>query len=685
MKIDVNGNVLPKGAAAEVPVTRAVIAMKPVDYMTDEELFATPTGSVFVYDIECYRNFFYIAFRCIKTKKVVDFEISPDTTYNRTKLRWMLWRFCFVGFNSRNYDIFMLLRSLDEFITNEELKDMSDDIIKNELTYFDIQKKYKIEIPAINHIDLIEVAPLSASLKTYGGRLHSKRMQDLPFPEWAVLSYDDAQFVKNYCANDLELTEDMLFGLTEQLSLRETMGREYNLDLRSKSDAQVAEAVIGKELAKLTGHYPKKPTIKPGTLFRYQVPEFIKFQTPQLQKALEDIRGALFEVSFGGESKWPDGLGEIELGDNGKPKKKTDGSGFIWSIPVRMGSSVYRVKMGGLHSSEKSISHVADDETVISDHDVESYYPRIILNQGIYPQHLGPAFLDVFGKIVDRRVHAKRTGDKITADSLKITINGTFGKLGSKYSIIYAPDLLLQVTISGQLCLLMLIEMFELNGISVISANTDGIVIKLKKSQLALRDQIIKHWEGVTQFVTEETRYLAVYSRDVNNYIAVKQKFDKDRKQWLAEADGCKFKGAFANPWADEKAKIFRFHKNPEATICIEAASAYITKGTPVAETILASRDITKFVNVRAVKGGGHKDGVYLGKVVRWYYAEGDFTAIHYVGSGNKVPKTEGATPVMDLPEHFPNDVNFGWYIKETTEILTKIGCFAKKESAPLF
>ena len=84
MKLDVNGNVIPKGVVAEVPVTRAALELKPVEYMTDEELFAIPTGSVFVYDIECYRNFFYIAFKCIATGKVVDFEISPDTTYNTT-------------------------------------------------------------------------------------------------------------------------------------------------------------------------------------------------------------------------------------------------------------------------------------------------------------------------------------------------------------------------------------------------------------------------------------------------------------------------------------------------------------------------------------------------------------------------------------------------------------------------
>jgi len=676
LKIDENGNVLTKGAKAEPKLRRGVIQMRPVDYMPDEELFAKATGSVFVFDIECYPNFFYIAFKCILTGRVVDFELSADVQLNREKLRWMLWRYCFVGFNSKKYDIYMLLMALENpNITNQELKDLSDDIIKNSLFGFAIEKKYKIDVPNVNHIDLIEVAPLSASLKTYGGRLHCQRMQDLPFPEWHVLTYDEAQFVKNYCVNDLDLTALAMFELKDQLSLREVMSKEYNIDLRSKSDAQVAEAVIGKEIAKVAGAYPKKPTIHPDSMFRYHVPDYINFKTPELQKAVADIGAAYFKLGATGEPLWPDGLGELEKGKDGKKR---------WVLKIKLGDTVYKMGMGGLHSQEKSISHIATPDVVISDHDVESYYPRIILNQGLYPAHLGRAFLDVYGRIVERRVAAKRSGDKTTADSLKITINGSFGKLGSKYSILYAPDLLLQTTISGQLSLLMLIEKFEVAGIPVISANTDGVICKCPTDKLSLRDAIIKEFETETDFVTEETRYLAVYSRDINNYIAVKQAQDKATKAWLNEAAGCKFKGAYSNHWADPKAAIFRFHKNPETTICIEAAAAYITKGTPIEETITNDRDITKFIKVRSVKGGGHKDGEYLGKVVRWYYAEGDFTAIHYVGSGNKVPTSEGGSPLMDLPDYFPNDVNFGWYIAKTTEILTEIGCFAKKESATL-
>ena len=50
---------------------------------------------------------------------------------------------------------------------------------------------------------------------------------------------------------------------------------------------------------------------------------------------------------------------------------------------------------------------------------------------------------------------------KTTSDTLKICVNGSFGKLGSKFSFLYAPELLIQTTMTGQLALLMLIEMSQ--------------------------------------------------------------------------------------------------------------------------------------------------------------------------------------------------------------------------------
>ena len=36
-------------------------------------------------------------------------------------------------------------------------------------------------------------------------------------------------------------------------------------------------------------------------------------------------------------------------------------------------------------------------------------------------------------------------------------------------------------------------------------------------------------------------------------------------------------------------------------------------------------------------------------------------TGIHNAKSGNKVPRSDGARPCMDLPTAFPDDVDFDW------------------------
>lgn len=624
---------------------------KPIDFYTDSELLNVPVGSFFIFDVESYWNFFFIAFKNIETNKVVTFEDSPDSTIILDKLRWMLWRFCVVGFNSRTYDIPIIMCAL-KGKKAYELKTITNDIIKNELRAYQLEKKYKVEVPNINHIDLIEVCPLTASLKKYAGRLHCERMQDLPYHEDSHLTQEQAQVVREYCINDLDNTLLVLTNLKDQLALRCQMSTEYNQDLRSKSDAQIAEAVITKEVGRLKGYIPQKPVIKEGTSYVYKIPNFISYNNPSLVNILDIIRDCHFVIGKDGSPKLP---------------KK------IESLKIKIGGSVYRMGMGGLHSSEKCIAHIADENTVLIDRDVESYYPRIIINQRLFPAHMGEDFLSVYEAIVKRRIEAKRAKNSIVADSLKITINGSFGKLGSKYSALYAPDLMLQVTITGQLALLMLIERIESVGIPVVSANTDGIVIKCPKVRYNELNSIIEQWEKDTNFKTEETQYKGVYSRDVNNYIAVK-------------TDGkCKTKGAYSNPWNDPKTAIFRFHKNPQNTICIEAVVELITTGKAIKQTILECDEISKFVTVRDVKGGAVKNQIELGKVIRWYYAKGEQGAIYYLTNGNKVPKSDGGKPLMDLPAVFPSDIDYDWYIKEAESILFDIGYYKKAAPGKLF
>jgi hypothetical protein len=68
----------------------------------------------------------------------------------------------------------------------------------------------------------------------------------------------------------------------------------------------------------------------------------------------------------------------------------------------------------------------------------------------------------------------------------------------------------------------------------------------------------------------------------------------------------------------------------------------------------------------------------YLGKVVRWFYGTGETGTINYVKSGNKVPRTDGCVPLMDLPIDFPNNVDYNWYVNETKDLLMDIGLVAR-------
>jgi DNA polymerase elongation subunit (family B) len=377
---------------------------------------------------------------------------------------------------------------------------------------------------------------------------------------------------------------------------------------------------------------------------------------------------------------------------------------------------VYKIGSGGLHSTESQATHIAGPDCTLEDFDVRSYYPEIILRLGLYPPQMGEAFLSIYRSIVQKRLAAKDAGDKKKADMLKIVINGSFGKLGSKWSALYSPDLLVQVTLTGQLALLMLIEMLELSGISVVSANTDGIVMKTPRGQLWLRDSIVKWWETTTGFETENVEYRALFSRDVNNYVAFK-------------LDGeAKLKGAYAPP-----EPVGGSWPNPANEICVDAVVAYLRDATPIESTVRACTDIRRFITIRTVKGGAvkyrsgseivpaktvagkreqltaagyaevlkgmwnkHGDALptdaahrlavaelrngsgvekdFLGKAIRWYYAVGEMGAINYALNGNRVPKTEGARPLMELPDTLPADIDYAWYIREAHSILSDMG-----------
>jgi hypothetical protein len=597
-----------------------------------------------VMDSECFVNYWSIAFRCVDTGRTKRFSMFNDSApLDRKGIARIFKNWRVVTFNGIGYDMPMIALAMTG-VSNGKLKQASDGIIQLDIRPWQFFELHELApLPDyIDHIDLMEVSPGSPqkpSLKMYAGRLHSKRMQDLPFDVDHRLSPADVLVVEDYHNNDLDVTRDFFFELKAQVDIRCQISDQYRVDVRSKSDAQIAEAVIKAEIERETRSRVYRPDVKP-TLFHYVAPEWVRFQTPQMQEVLTRILDTPFAVRGDGVVEMPAFLGEAK---------------------IILGSGAYQMGIGGLHSTESRVEYVSDDDEVLIDRDVTSYYPSLILMLMLYPKHLGKAFLKIYKSIFDRRLAAKKSGDKVTAETLKIVLNGLFGKFGSVYSVLYSPNLMIQTTVSGQLAILMLIEDLVLRGFLVVSANTDGFVTKVPRSRYGEFEAVVLDWQWATGLMTEETRYARLNARDVNSYCAI------------TEDGKVKLKGALAKGGPGQ-AGASGMKKNPTTEICIDAVIAYLKDGTPLSETIYDCDDIRKFVTIRRVNGGAVKDGELVGKVIRFYYARGVSGTLKYRTTGNDVPKTAGARPLMELPDELPDDIDYEWYVREATALLEDVG-----------
>lgn len=654
-------------------------------------------------DTEVGPNYWMIGFKRLSDSKIITLQKTERKELDRDRLRRIMEEHTTVGYNFLGYDHPMISEAING-ASLQTLKQRNDQIIGGNIRAWHLEELLGYRLPRFDMIDLKDVQPngqqkkpgeaagsVFTSLKTLNGRMHGRWLQDLPFHHDQVLTEEEIEFTRRYMINDLDATEALLYKLQKPLELRVALGKKHGMDLRSKSDSQVGESIIKKNVERRLKRRVEKVETPPGTIFRYEPPPWLKFETPQLQGILERVMATDFIVKADGKVDLPKWLGET---------------------PVVIGDMAFSMGIGGLHSTESNRSIYSGPEGILVDVDVAGYYPAIIIESDLFPKALGPAFLAEFRDIRDTRISAKRRMQEIEAwvkandealsramaaeledkktesEGGKIQANGSFGKLGSRYSVLFAPHLLLTVTLTGQLALLMLIERATLAGIPAVSGNTDGVVFCCPTNMMGpiVKNRftagqikaVVEQWEVETGFELEATRYKSLHSLSVNTYFAIKD-------------DGkAKRKGTVANPWAENDVRE-QLKKNPNMTICSDAALAFIKDGIPLEQTIRGCTDIRGFVTVVNVAGGGiwgveeHRDGqdisnaTYLGKVVRYIWSK-DGQPIFYkkahatTGTHKKTPKTDGCRPLMTLPDTMPADIDYDRYVAEAREILMNLG-----------
>lgn len=574
----------------------------------------------FIFDCEVFAYDWLFVF-----KNKVTGEYTEIWNDNEAVEQFMTQEPLLAGFNNKHYDQFILKAVLSGF-TPEEIKAVNDFIIVGGHEGWEYAPLRDCGI-FFDQYDLMDDCQMGLSLKAIEAHLGMDiRETTVPFNIDRPLTEDEKQEVEFYCRHDVDAT-DRLDDLRQgYLSSKLTLGREkglYPAKALYMTNAKLTAAYLD---AEQKPHYDEREYQYPPKLLRQYIPqEVFDFFERLKDKSIPD------EVVF---------------------KEKLD---------LMVGGCPCTIAHGGIHGAIPCYREEATETRSIRNKDVASYYPHQMTLNGYCSRNIPSP--DVYAATIERRVKAKRAGDKATANALKLVLNTTYGAMLNRYNDLYDPLMGRSVCISGQLQLLEMAEHLvqDCPTLKIIQLNTDGIMVSLDDCDVPVYQEITQEWQDRTGFELEEDLIKMICQKDVNNYVEVPFEGDPKIK------GGVLVRGI---------APAGAFNINNNACVVAKAVKDYLAYGIPVEDTIMSCDRLLDFQLV-AKAGSKYGDALHevdgqmevVQKVNRVYATEdhrcGTLYKIH-LGTGNPV-KIAGlpAKCVVDNDNHLTIDVvDRGWYIR---------------------
>jgi hypothetical protein len=635
---------------------------------------------VLIYDIETMQEFFLINIYNPEEDTSREFMVSKwhyslDAFMNYVSShRDYYW----VGYNNLRFDsqiVEWIIRNYDYWHEVPRLElcakiaQKAQDVIHD--ANYDVFAEYREEQLTLKQIDLFKINHYDnknrmVSLKRLEFEMDLENIEEMPVHHTKVnMTKEDIAITREYCRNDVHATYEFykittgntkhpLYEDNNQIELRQDIEAEFGIPCLNYSDSKIGDEMIKKYYCEEKGidlkDIPKKGFFRKEIKVKHCIADYIKFETPQLKTFLKDVQGLV-----------------LGLQDDFKES-------------INFYGNVYTFAKGGLHTENKPQIFEADEEHDIIDWDVSSYYPAIGINNSRYPAHLGKAFLTGYKKMFDRRLELKpqaKTDKRIKGivGALKLAVNSVYGKSSDMQSWIYDRQYTMFTTITGEFSLLMLIEAYELAGINVISANTDGVTIRIKKSLIDKMYEINTWWEQLTRYELERTDYAKIIFSTVNDYIAVKTNGEVKKK------------GDFLTD--------FELHKNKSARVVPIALEKYFINGNPVADTIRKHNNIYDFAMRQRANRDFHFEGISEGKtrvynkLIRYYVSKTGEKLLKVkkedsTSGAASVSQVEAGEWVMTVCNHLTanhplDNIDHSYYIERAERIINKINYRGKK------
>ena len=607
-----------------------------------------------VYDIEIFPNCFSLTIKNTETKEFQFFELS-NRKNNLVDLvpLFLDKRYIFCGYNNIHYDNpivnFIIeyketLKKSTRLDIEYNLFQLSQTIIKGDLEKWK-RWKYANNFETLDLLTMLFSQKLRVGLKEMQVTMKYSNVQEYDGDFEAPIPEEDIPKMIQYNINDVNSTEELLYRCENDIKLRLNIEEEYGIKALNKDGVNLGMEILKTKYLEKT-HKTwndikdlRSPCDK--IALNEIILPFIKFDNPILKDLLNEMKQQVVS-----------------------PDRKGYNKHFL------MDNLEYSVGVGGIHSVNKPSIFIAKEDEVISDVDVASLYPSLIIEYGFYPPHLGKEFLEVYKGIKDERIEAKHNGNKLKNLTLKLSINGLSGNLQSEFSWCSSPKTVMRIRINGQLLLLMLAEKLISIGCQIIQANTDGLfVLRKKKDEQKFKD-VCKWWENLTRLELEEDRFERFYQFAINDYLGVIEGYKDSKNPKLL-----KKKGLFIDS--------VTLGKGMQPMIIPKAINANLADNIPVEETIRNCKDINEFITYQKVdkKFAVQYMNKFITHINRYYVSTNGGYLYKCEVEGNKIVKfanmltASGVTLCNDITaiKEFPKNINYKYYIKEANKILAKL------------
>ena len=234
----------------------------------------------------------------------------------------------------------------------------------------------------------------------------------------------------------------------------------------------------------------------------------------------------------------------------------------------------HTIAWGGVHGGKKKYTYKCKPHEVILDIDVDQLYPTLMIQYGLLSRAVEKP--ELFTHILHTSLRLKAEKKKKEREPYKRICNITYGAEGDKFNPMYDPLHRNLVCVFGQVLIIDLLEKIE-DLIELLQSNTDGIFIKINRSDVPELQRRVGEWEQRTGLKMSYDEFNAMYAKDVNNYVAVRE-------------DGTYHsKGGYVKELND---------LDFDLPIVNEAVKNYILVGTPVEVTINSCTDFRKFQKI---------------------------------------------------------------------------------------